>query len=354
MNRVLLTILLAAAMLAGSCSRDAKTRYLVISEAVHFELQPGSGTLNLPVFAGTMGLEKIVRDVSQAEFYFQKLSAVYGPKSFRFLADSTVELLLEKSGPLHSPQPVYGFDEADARIELSLVSYENQTAHYVFRVSDKKTGQVRNHAVEIPAGQSASIGMLFDPQQNRGHLVCVAVQALPITGDLKPQQLADFLRSKNAPRGVTTATGYRPGDQRWMDDIFGPRGLTLGTGLEASAQGRPDSLAPQKATTPDSAASGGFTTFDVPPGPVGGMAALADHFKYPESAKKDSVEGKVIVKVWIDSSGVVRHCDVVRGVRRDLDSAAVETIRGVRFTPALAQDKPVAATVMIPIVFRLN
>ena len=207
-----------------------QSRYLVISEAVHFELQPGAGALNLPVFAGTMGVEKIVCDVSQAEYYFQKLSTVYGPKSFRFLADSTIELLLVQPGPLVSPQSVYGFEDGDSRVDLSLVSFENNTAHYAFRLSDSKSGQVRNHVVDVPAGQSASIGMLFDQAQNRGHLICIAVQALAIHNDLTPAQLADFLREKNTPRGVTGSSGFRPGDQRWMDDLFGAHGIPLASG----------------------------------------------------------------------------------------------------------------------------
>ena len=326
---------LAVALLNGSCHRDHQTRCLVISEAVHFELQPGVSTLNLPVFAGMMGVEKIVRDVSQAEFYYKKLSAVYGPKSFRFLADSTVELLLEQSGPLRSPPVVYGFEDGDSRIDLSLTSFENNSAHYAFRVTDKKSGQVRDHTVEVPAGQSASIGMLFDRTRNRGHIVAVAVQALALGKDVTPTQLADFLREKNTPRGVTSPSGFRASDQRWMDDIFGSGGIQLPIQADSGNQ---EDLKP----------------FDTPPTPIGGMESLVAQFKYPESAKKDSIEGKVVVKVRIDETGIVRDCRVIRGVRSDLDSAAVNTVRNVKFTPAISQGKPVAATVMIPIDFRLK
>jgi TonB family protein len=337
MNRKIFVALLVTAvvLMTGSCRREDKLRYLVISEAVHFELQPGAGTLNLPVFAGTMGVEKIVRDVSQAEFYYQKLAGVYGPKSFRFLADSTVELLLEQPGPLHAPQPVYSFDDRDSKIDLSLVSFENNAARYAFRVSDKKSGQVRDHTVDVPLGQSASIGLLADPAQKRGYLIAVAVQALAIGKDLTPARLADFLHEKNTPRGVKSSTGFRAGDQRWMDDIFGSRGTRLETGADTTQERKQ-------------------VPFDKPPEPVGGMGALTAKFKYPESAKRDSLEGRVVVEVGIDENGNVSNCRVIRSVRADLDSAAVNTVRDVKFTPATYQGKSVATTVMIPIAFKLK
>jgi TonB family protein len=338
MRRTVLFTLLASTLmvLAGSCHREPDIRYLVISEAVRFELQPGADALNLPMFAGTMGMEKIVRDVSQAEYYYQKLSSVYGAKSFRFMADSTVELLLDRTGQLSSPQAVYGFDDNDSRIDLSLVSFENNTAHYAFRVTDKPTGQVRNHTVDVPVGQSASIGMLFDPKQNRGQLVCIALQALALGKELTPVQLADFLRAKNTPRGVTSSSGYRPADQRWMDDIFGVKGIRLPL----------DTLAPAKEEE--------FQPFDTAPTPIENMIDFSEHFKYPASAKRDSIEGRVLIKVRIDSNGAVLNCEVTRGVRGDLDSAAVLAIHDVRFKPAVYQGKHVASTVTIPIAFKLK
>ena len=84
------------------------------------------------------------------------------------------------------------------------------------------------------------------------------------------------------------------------------------------------------------------------------MQAILERIEYPASAKRDSVEGRVVVKVGIDERGIVRDCQVVRGVRKDLDSVAVIAVRSVKFIPAMRQEKPVATTVMIPIAFRLK
>jgi TonB family protein len=45
--------------------------------------------------------------------------------------------------------------------------------------------------------------------------------------------------------------------------------------------------------------------------------------RYPASAKRDSISGVVYVRLEIDSLGSVRKATVVKGVRNDLDSAAI-------------------------------
>ena len=94
---------------AAGCASKHETKWLIVSEAVHFGVQPGSGSLNLPVFAGTLDVDNIVHDVSQAEYYHQKFAAVYGEKSFYFIADSTIELLFDIAEPLSRQPPVYGY-----------------------------------------------------------------------------------------------------------------------------------------------------------------------------------------------------------------------------------------------------
>ena len=93
---------------------------------------------------------------------------------------------------------------------------------------------------------------------------------------------------------------------------------------------------------------------DVMPFPVGGMGAIAARMGYPPSAVRDSLEGRVLVDAAISATGEVEECRVLRGVRADLDSAAVKGVRGARFTPAQAQGKAVAAYVAIPIAFKLE
>jgi TonB family protein len=331
-SKFALALILFAIFTISGCNSGKESRWLFVSETVHFGVQPGSGSLNLPFFAGTLGIDNIVHEVSQAEYYHEKFTSVYGEKSFQFLADSTIELLLDQPGPLAKPQSVYAYTSKVAQIDLDLISFDGKVANYSFRVIDRESGQVRTHQVEVPEGQSASIGLLFDPEQNRGYLIAVSVQALEITNDLTPEKFAEFLRAKNTPRGVMTPSGFRAADQKWMNELFGARAITLGTKSE------------QEESQP----------FDIPPMPVGGMNALASRLSYPESALRDTLEGRVLVVVKVDTSGNVSSCEIARSVRADLDSVVLEVVRDMKFTPAVYQEKPVATTVMIPIDFRLN
>ncbi len=63
----------------------------------------------------------------------------------------------------------------------------------------------------------------------------------------------------------------------------------------------------------------------------GGDAALEDflidHTVYPASAIRDRVEGRVYVRFAIETDGSVSTLGVGRGVRKDLDDAAMEVVR---------------------------
>jgi TonB family protein len=83
------------------------------------------------------------------------------------------------------------------------------------------------------------------------------------------------------------------------------------------------------------------------------MMALMLMVKYPASAIKDSMEGQVLIELEISEQGKVMSARVKRGVRADLDSAAVQAMRKADFKPALYQSKPVAVKVTVPIMFKL-
>jgi TonB family protein len=335
---IVVATLIAIILSFGSCSH-LHNRYLIISEATHFAIQGNGTSLNLPIFAGTLDVEQIVRDVTLAEYYYNKLSSVYDFKSFTFIGNSSSESLLDRTGRLHEPQRVYAFEDSSSSLELSLVSFERETAEYAFRITDKRTGQVRDHFVEVPGGKSASIGTLFDREKNRGHLVSISMQCLTIGHSLTPDALATFLKEKNTIHGAAPPAKFKPSDQRWMDELFGPGKMELDVAASMQA---------------DSATGAQFVHYDTPPEPLGGMRALAALIKYPKSALMDSTEGQVVVEVLIDETGRTSEWRVIKAVRNDLDSAAVNALREVLFIPARIQGRAVAVRVAIPIAFRLK
>ena len=111
-------LLLAGLLCLTAAGCRDKARYLVVTKITHFALYGNGNALNLPLFAGQPDADKIVRDVTLAEYYYQTLASVYGPKAYTFLADSAVELLLEHAGDLRVAQPVYGYQGAKAQLDL--------------------------------------------------------------------------------------------------------------------------------------------------------------------------------------------------------------------------------------------
>jgi protein TonB len=77
--------------------------------------------------------------------------------------------------------------------------------------------------------------------------------------------------------------------------------------------------------------------------------------KYPETARRDGKEGRVLLRVLVNEEGRTASVEVNRssGVE-SLDQAALEAIKRWRFSPARLGDRPVKSWVRIPVDFRLN
>ncbi|MCI0560120.1 MAG: energy transducer TonB [Nitrososphaera sp.] len=90
------------------------------------------------------------------------------------------------------------------------------------------------------------------------------------------------------------------------------------------------------------------------PAPIGGIRAIQEKVVYPESAKKDKIEGTVFVEVFLDEAGNVIRTSIVKGVRNDLDVAAQNAVRAIQYTPGKHQGKPVKVRMAIPLRFRLS
>jgi protein TonB len=76
---------------------------------------------------------------------------------------------------------------------------------------------------------------------------------------------------------------------------------------------------------------------------------------YPESARRENREGRVLLRVLIDDRGKPNSVEISRSSGSDaLDQAATHAIKRWRFHPARAGDTPVESWVSIPIDFRLT
>jgi len=82
---------------------------------------------------------------------------------------------------------------------------------------------------------------------------------------------------------------------------------------------------------------------------------LGENTKYPESAKTNGIQGKVIIRFAIDSEGNVTRESVLKGVDPDLDAEALRVVKTLPgFRPGRQDGKPVPVWYMVPINFTLK
>ena len=77
--------------------------------------------------------------------------------------------------------------------------------------------------------------------------------------------------------------------------------------------------------------------------------------EYPDRARREGKEGRVLLRVLVDEDGRSKSVEVNRSSGSEaLDRAAAEGIKRWRFSPARYGNKPVESWVKIPIDFRLT
>ncbi len=77
--------------------------------------------------------------------------------------------------------------------------------------------------------------------------------------------------------------------------------------------------------------------------------------KYPPLSRRLGEEGRVLLKVRVTPEGLPAAVDLEKSSNFErLDEAAKQTVARWRFVPAKRGDQPIEASVIVPIVFRLE
>lgn len=97
-----------------------------------------------------------------------------------------------------------------------------------------------------------------------------------------------------------------------------------------------------------------FRSADEMPEPIGGMKSIQEKIMYPDSAKKNGIEGKVFLTAFINEVGNVVSVKIIKGIGYGCDDAAMSAVHQTKFKPGLLGNKPVKVQVSIPIVFKLQ
>jgi protein TonB len=91
----------------------------------------------------------------------------------------------------------------------------------------------------------------------------------------------------------------------------------------------------------------------------GGEAALllyvSDHTQYPEVAKENNIQGKVIVKFCVTAKGTVDRATIAKSIDTALDTEALRVVNSLPlFKPGKQGGKPVPVWYILPINFTLK
>ena len=102
-----------------------------------------------------------------------------------------------------------------------------------------------------------------------------------------------------------------------------------------------------------------YNGVEVQPEYPGGINAMYEfiqkNLKYPESAKKKGIEGRVFVQFVVEKDGSLSSFQVLRGVSDDIDAEAVRVLKMMpKWNPGTMNGKPVRVNFTMPFKFQLT
>jgi len=82
---------------------------------------------------------------------------------------------------------------------------------------------------------------------------------------------------------------------------------------------------------------------------------IGEHTNYPEVAKENNIQGRVIVRFCVTAKGGVNQVSILKGVDPELDAEAIRVVTALPpFKPGKQGGKPVPVWYMVPITFTLK
>jgi TonB family protein len=85
------------------------------------------------------------------------------------------------------------------------------------------------------------------------------------------------------------------------------------------------------------------------------LAYIASNTKYPEKAKTNNIQGRVITRFCVNKEGGIDRISIMKGVDPQLDAEALRVVSALpSFKPGKQGGKPVSVWYMVPITFALG
>lgn len=101
-----------------------------------------------------------------------------------------------------------------------------------------------------------------------------------------------------------------------------------------------------------------FLVVEDKPEPIGGIKAfykyVADNIRYPETATRNRVQGRVYVQFVVNSKGKITDVETVKGIGAGCDEEAARIVREAPdWHPGKQRGKPVSVRMVLPITFKM-
>ena len=102
-----------------------------------------------------------------------------------------------------------------------------------------------------------------------------------------------------------------------------------------------------------------YTMVEQMPQFPGGMKALMEYIstnlRYPEDAKQEKTEGRVIARFTVKEDGSITDVNIIRGVSPSIDAEAVRVLSSMpKWQPGMQNGKAVPTLYTVPVVFKLT
>lgn len=131
--------------------------------------------------------------------------------------------------------------------------------------------------------------------------------------------------------------------------VTGPLSLLSQTPMVPEFEPQPPKAVSNRDSEPD---IGDFVSVEKEPSFE--YEELAGNVVYPDIARRDSIEGQVLVGALIGTDGKVEKTQILSSDHNYLNISAATAVKATRFTPAIKDGKPLRMWVRIPIVYRLR
>lgn len=92
---------------------------------------------------------------------------------------------------------------------------------------------------------------------------------------------------------------------------------------------------------------------DQQPRILGGLGSLYLNIHYPEKARAQGIEGRLMLEFTVTPSGRVEDVQVAESLHPLCDSAAVRGVQSVDFIPAKQNGEPIPVRFRLPVRFKL-